>query len=892
MAYSEKYYITYCNTQGVECKVSILFDEYEGDSFEVVGQPVPFRKKYDGDWIFDPILPSTGNVHMVFGTGDGIDFEEFWQADEKSIKVEHWIGLALDWVGYVIPDGFSYAFTGGAYYASLRCADGLSTLENLSFAAPDGRPYGPQNLVYNNGFEFPFSLIATEILKKLDLNLNTYIGVDVFERSMTQGTNARGSDPLSQSYVNVSTFINDSDRKDIAYWQDPNTPMNCKEVMENLCNIFGAKVYQNKGRWQIKRVNININQTNKYFHIYNTANVHIGRELVGHDVNIPCKSITEVMIGDDHMMSMSEVYKAFRMNYKFTFKREGDNPVSLMTNGNFDIFNNSSKLAAPEGWVRWHDPGKWDVALRPVTLSPSDAGGNTTAILLGEQAPGMDSNNLDISAKPWRSLMHGPMQATKGDKLFFSLWQKTIPKINNVDNFYMIYRLALYPNVAFSTMNMWNATVPPTHYLVNKELSTGRQVSTQWATYATTSRNTNANIFSVWSDEEGLDWRKYDIEVPELPESGFLIFEIIGLYSYFGKSGKNTPYIQITYPKGNLVKLYTVRDEWWAKIPMPFPQVTGFEMGFIPDPSELPEKNYYLYENNKDYSFQVEPIEVLNGDTIDQKHISSIIVPSNVSGEKNFWNTQDGNYTPSSIGLITVKSIMQLFYRPFRLLEGVIKANEVTIDTRFTFEAIPGKKFMLKSAAFNEKKNYIEDAQFFEIAAEDEVLPPGGIEGGNTLSEIWAFTGNRRCRTVSGVNNGIVEVEQRNMNEASETYNNIRWISAGEDLDTCPIGDPSPYYWGCDDGTLNVANLTDFTFILEDGVVQCPFTNPGGLYIYFLHLDTLGVVENIFTDAQDRIISDFSYLSDVVVNGYTYKVLRQNYVTADFDNLPINFDFN
>lgn len=902
MAYGEKYYIPYCNSFGDVCRLSILFEDFEGTALEVTGQEIPFRKKYEGDWIYDPISPSTGNVNMVFGTGDGIDFEEFWESDEKTIKVEHYVNSALDWVGFVIPDGFSYEFTGGLYYAEILAADGLSTLENLLFQHPDGEPYGPQDLVYNNDFEFPFSLIATEILKKLDLGLNTYMAVDVYERSMTQGTDSRDSDSLSQSYANVKTYINDSDRKDIAYWQDPNTPMNCKVVMENLCHMFGAKVYQNKGRWQIKRVNLDINRTDKYFFIYNTASVYIGREAVVDEITIPCTSITNAMIGDDHLMSMREVYKAFRMNYKYTFKRDGDNPVNLLQNGDFSVFNNTSKLAAPEHWTRYHDPTRWDWAMMPVSIGETEAGGFTTGIRLGQQAPGMPTDKLDISAKPWRSLMQGPLQVTKGDKLSFKLWQRirgaTVEGGVVRRSYSMVYRVSLMPDQRFGKESgSRNGGVQPLYYLMD-ERKRGDLDQMQWMAREDAKGNFG-NMFSVGgqalntTDANGLLWRNYELVVPEVPESGYLFFEVIGMYSASGRSGDNNPSIQVIGADGEWFKMYNVRDGDWDELTnLPFPQITGIELGFIPDPQDLPEKNYYIYENENVFSYQRTPIEVLNGDTLDEKHISGIIVPSNVTGQKNFWTTQDEDYELSSLGLITVKSIMQLFHKPFRMLEGMVKAQGASIDSRFTFEALPGKKFMLKAATFNEMKNYIEGAEFFEIASEDDILPPGGIEGGNTLDPVWVPTGNERCTKSSGLNTGTVEVQERNINEASESFNQTRWVEGGEDLAMCPIGEPSPYYWGCDDSTMEIGNLTDFTYTIEDDIVQCPFNNSGELYIYFVHLSSLGVVENVFIDAQDRIISDFAYLTDIVLGGYPYKVLRQNYVTSEFENLDINFDFN
>ena len=73
-------------------------------------------------------------------------------------------------------------------------------------------------MVYNNGFEFPFSLIITEILKKLDLDLDLWTCVDSYEQTMLKTGDVREADPLSASYINVKTFIKSGENKKIPYW--------------------------------------------------------------------------------------------------------------------------------------------------------------------------------------------------------------------------------------------------------------------------------------------------------------------------------------------------------------------------------------------------------------------------------------------------------------------------------------------------------------------------------------------------------------------------------------------------------------------------------------------------------------------------------------------------
>jgi len=390
-------------------------------------------------------------------------------------------------------------------------------------------------------------------------------------------------------------------------------------------------------------------------------------------------------------------------------------------------------------------------------------------------------------------------------------------------------------------------------------------------------------------EAELFKWRFFESRIADVPDSGQIIFDIHGPAKTLGDTSSNFPALK---NKLSSLDLKSPRDGEFTENGgnVYHPLVTGISFGRIPEPTEFATETYNEYENTGNYSLEVDPITVLYGDTLDPQHISRIIVPSNVSGQKNFWNTIDDQYSLSSLGLITVKSIMNLYFKPFRILEGTIKAPGATMDTRFEFEALPGKKFMLLRGTFNEIQNYIEDATFFEIS--DEEIPAGGNEGRNSLLPDFLPTGRIRCeKNGSGLNTGNLQNQIRDENPNSETFGQTQWITTVQDLGYCPIGEPDKYYYGTDDVSLDVNNLASDSYFEEGLSVTCVFSNPGGEYIYFVHLSSLGVVEQVSTTPQESIISDFQYLSDIIVGGETYRVLRQDYVTTEFDNISITFTF-
>jgi len=903
MAYVERYFHQFCDQYGDTHRISILQDGFGGSATEIEGQPNPILITYESssEFKFDPIRPSTAEVYLTFGTGNDVDFEEFWTADEREFKVEYYRDSVLEWLGYVIPNGFSYELRGGVYYAEIKASCGLSTLESIPFSL-NGVPYGIQtDLTYNNDFEFPFILIVTEILRKLDLDINTWSCVDVYERNMTKTGDTRDADPLANAYVNVKTYINDSERKDIPYWKDIGEVFNCKEVLENLCYIFGAIIYQSKGVWRIKRRNVDADYgsgaTQRYWRKYNTAAVYLGFETVNNEINIECSTIANAMIGNDHLMSMDEVYKKFRINYEYTFVREGDEPVALIKNPNFINFLASSRLAAPERWVRWRQGNKWYPKLQPITISEtSETDGITTGIQMGTQSDTVDSGTLDPNAAIWASLRYNEqIEVVKGETLSFEAYAKyNFVLTGRSINYYPVFKMKLVSSVDQKIYYLKN----------NPSVVNGRTITTyDWSEeecffYLLASAAENYDFAEVYDYR----WYKFASEIASIPDTGKITFDIHGLTATEGRDSSNFPAFPVYFLDRGSVRLYkalkTVRLDWvdWGG-DIPRLRLTNVKLGRFPNESELPQSQDFIYENQTgEYSLQVDPLTVLNGDEQDAAHISNIIVPENDTGGKNFWDTIDDKYGRSSIGLITTKSIMNQYISPFRILEGTIMAQGLDFDKRITFTAVPSVQFIIQSGTFNPLRSYLQDAVFKQIS--NVAIAPGGSESGNTLDPEWIRTGNIRCeKSGLGLNTGYREWQEVDSNPASETYGQTQWISSApiQDIFGCPQGEPSPYYWGTDVDPLDPDNLTDFTYTLDSAFpreVQVSYDNPGGEYIYFVHLDSLGLVEEVTTSEQENIISDFQYLADIMIDGFLYKVLRQNYVTADFEDLVIIYTFN
>lgn len=1012
MAYFEKYFISFCNPSGQACRVSILENDFVGETTELVGQSDPFEVTYDNsdDFKFKAIIESEASINLVFDDAI-LSMSELWRSDERTFKVEYTIESVLDWSGFIIPSGFDYTLKGGKYDAVLTARDGLATLEGILFKTDNNQFYGFQDFGYNNGAEFPFILILTEILRKLDLGIDIWTLADYYEQTMTLlKTDTRDSDPLSISYVNVKTYINDTDREDIAYFEDVNEAWDCKKIIENICNIWGSRLYQQGGVWRFKSIHsdsiianpyntesdpfvganptpsiygtlwkyecyysttqditldttayflgyfntIGMNDSafndtftdgaeegyylikglNKvvyvddggiirsvktyesavsdyYWKKYNNTAGYLGRELANSGVLIPCSNKDVYLKDNDADVRMDKVYQQFRVNFDYTFIRVGDSPVNLLKNGDFSMpFEQYGELEAPPFWERYRDDTQFWFPRGRVYDLPSqditDTEGNTKALETQRQYDNKNTPNTDPNPAIWAAFAQKNITIDqKVRAFFFKGWVKYQYKgddsFENTRIYFPVFKAILKPNPSTSV----NGSIS-VYVLMNSvsedydlewvkvdiqlpELQFGGEII-YWAIRAYF--QTNPIMGTKWVESEKFEnkWYDFNLRIQPPPKLGTIDFYIHGLCANNGKISNSFPAFR---SKGIVGKeaidndFPTVSNQYQV----PTPLFTGLNLGYIPDADvEVPKTDYIYANGDVNYTFQEDPIRIYNGDTNDPEIISGIIVPTNTAG-RNKWDTFSNSFGKTDIGMIFCKSIMQQYYKPNRLLDCEFKADNYKYGDIISFEAIPDVKFIMLRGTKNEKRGWWEGCTLAQISNDN--IAPGGITNGDTLDPQWQETGNVRCvKDVNGLNTGIQEYETQDVNSNSDSFGDFRWQSSGENLTSCPIGEPSKYYWGTDVDVYNTDNFTYYNISYEDDSirqVQVLYNNTGGKYIYFLHLASLGSVVQVSNSYQSQIMSSYTYLADVTINGYLYRVLRQNFVTSEFENFLLTY---
>lgn len=1019
MAYTEKYFLTFCNPDSDNCRVSILEDNFDGTAKELTGQADPIRITYNNsdDFKFKPIIDSEAVIDLVFDEDlDGFSFAELWTSNERTFKVEYSINGFLEWSGFIIPEGFDYTLKGGKYPSQLKARDGLSTLEGILFKTDNNQFYGTQDLGFNNKDQFPFILVLTEILRKLDLGVDLWTLVDYYEQTMDKlKANTRDSDPLAISYVSVKTYINDTDREDIAYFEDVNEAWDCKKIIENICNIWGSRLYQQSGVWRFKSIhadsaianpyntesdpfvgenptpsgigtlwkyeayyslndNINFDNTvfilgyfnsvglndsafndtftdpaeegfylikgiNKivqinsggivinaksyesavtdyYWKKYNNTAGYLGRELADSGTVIPCSNKDVFLKDNDAGVIMDQVYKQFRVNYDYTFIREGDSPINLLKNGNFALpFEQYGQYEAPPFWERNRDfTTKWYPRGRVIDLLSDQieiVSGNENALEMHIQYNGNNTQYTDPNPAVWASFMLTNISIEQKVKILnLKGWNRYRYQDSGGDRavYYPAFKAVLMPDSLNIINNEYEVYV-----LVNSNhqdydlewLSVKLKVNgipglfqDQNATALRKFFRTYPTMGTQWIDSERnfIKWYDFNLRVQAPPKIGVISFHIHGLASDRGK-------VSSSFPAFNFMVEDTASNDTDKKMvnktfptvsnmgAVPRPQFTGLELAYIPDPDvEVPKTDYIYANGDVNYTFQDDPIRIYNGDTTDPEIVSGIKVLTNTT-QRNKWDSFNNAFGKTDIGMILCKSIMQQYYKPNRLLDCEFKSTSFKYGDIISLEAIPNIKFIMLRGSYNEKRGYWENCTLAQIS--NDSVAAGGIINNDTLDPKWQETGNTRCvKDINGLNTGRQEFETQDINTNSESFGDLRWNDAGENLTSCPIGEPSKYFWGTDADIYDVNNFKYYNINYVDdtiGQVQVSYDNTGGKYIYFLHLASLGSVVQVSNAYQNQIVSSFTYIADVTINGYLYRVLRQNFVTSEFQGFLLTY---
>ena len=311
MAYNNKYKITVATQSEITSYLYLAEDGYEGELIEYEGVSLQLQYIPRSDNLYEPIIVSQLNV-TIDVTEDVNNMPNFSTLNDRKYLVRLYAGEDLEWQGWALSDSVTLAFTTGRKELSFNAIDGLGMLEHIPFQ------FGTDYTLTDTSTCLSYVLNCLNSIQ-YPTGLNLISGISFYAEGMDNRGDNTSSEPLSQSYINAATFVNDSQTAD-----------NCLGILTKIATGFGCKFFQANGEWYIVPFT-EFAQDSYYFTEY---------EADGIVINSGTKSLTGLIEG--YTGNSSGLYfvdnsqmKIIRKGYnKIRFAKTIESPNNYVTNWN------------------------------------------------------------------------------------------------------------------------------------------------------------------------------------------------------------------------------------------------------------------------------------------------------------------------------------------------------------------------------------------------------------------------------------------------------------------------------------------------------------------------------------------------------------------------------
>ena len=222
--YNPQFQFTFTNEAGNLIDIQILGLAFTGTLTQLTGGSNPVQINYPTET--DRTKGIRGSECILsFMSQTGFTLYDIYTQDERQYQVIVKIDGVPYWTGFIINDFSSEPFQEiGTYEVTIKATCGLGGLSGFKFLNQSG--------YYLFGYISVTALLSL-LLQKTGLQLNYYTGVNIYETRHNTSLNA-----LDQTFINVQRFFGSD-----------GLPMQCDQVLESLCQTFGAIIFQRAGAW-------------------------------------------------------------------------------------------------------------------------------------------------------------------------------------------------------------------------------------------------------------------------------------------------------------------------------------------------------------------------------------------------------------------------------------------------------------------------------------------------------------------------------------------------------------------------------------------------------------------------------------------------------------------
>lgn len=239
--YGVEYRLEYDNLKGHNTRVDILHQDYTGLIKEVKGSGDPFilRLRGENGNFFDTVISTEASTGFI--SESDLEFINLFTQSDREYQLRYYkdtgSGYVEYWRGWLKPGLYEEPFTRPRNYAvTIQATDATAELKDIDFADGSG------NLITGR---VKLIKIVAFILSKLELDLPIRVACNLFEENHSS-INPQ-DDPFDQTYI----------EPDKTYYSGDGDLIKCLEVLQNIVGVFGAKVYQWGGYWNIVRIDQN-----------------------------------------------------------------------------------------------------------------------------------------------------------------------------------------------------------------------------------------------------------------------------------------------------------------------------------------------------------------------------------------------------------------------------------------------------------------------------------------------------------------------------------------------------------------------------------------------------------------------------------------------------------
>lgn len=236
MAYGNKYKITFATKTSKTAYLYLQEDGYTGTVYEYPGIDLQLQYLPQSDDPFEPIYASQLQVSLDV-TDDLANMPNLVTMDDKKYFAKLLLNTDVEWVGYALSDSVELSFSTGRKTLSFNCVDGLGMLQDVPLPIPN-----TTNVNLSNNLIYFVALAFQQLTFPTNPNIRT--ACNFYATGMTNRGTSGSADPFAQSYLPYRTFVDNN----YSY-------LDCFNVIRNIVQSFGCRVFQASGKWWIVSIN-------------------------------------------------------------------------------------------------------------------------------------------------------------------------------------------------------------------------------------------------------------------------------------------------------------------------------------------------------------------------------------------------------------------------------------------------------------------------------------------------------------------------------------------------------------------------------------------------------------------------------------------------------------